>query len=130
MGAQASQNLWSLNQADVQPACRVQPRSPQDVARILATVRTISCRFAVLGGGTSPFKGASNAEDGVTIDLSLMNSIELLDEGPPKLRVGAGNVWQDVYRYLGPRGMYAVGTRNSLTGVVGSILGGERRNSF
>ena len=55
-----------------------------------------------------------------------MKSIELLvDKEPPKLKVGGGAVWQDVYRRLGSEGLSAVGTRNSLTGVVGSILGGK-----
>jgi hypothetical protein len=34
-------------------------------------------------------------------------------------------LWADVYRYLDPLDLSAAGTRNSLTGVVGSILGGK-----
>ena len=95
-------------------------------ARILTTIRAYACRFAILGGGASPFKGASNSEDGVTLDLSRMKHIELLEgNAPPKLKVEAGAVWQEVYHYLRPRRLYAVGTRSSLPGVVGSILGGK-----
>jgi FAD/FMN-containing dehydrogenase len=54
-----------------------------------------------------------------------LNSIDFVEDEKSAIRVGAGNVWADVYRELDPWGMSATGTRNSLTGVVGSILGGE-----
>ncbi|KAI9752324.1 MAG: hypothetical protein M4579_005667 [Chaenotheca gracillima] len=121
----AKRDLWSLFQAQVSPQCRVEPRSAQDVADALSVARTHGCNFAVLGGGTSPFRGASSAEGGITIDLCRMRSIDFLDSEPGLVYVAAGNRWADVYRVLDARNLSATGTRNSLTGVVGSILGGE-----
>jgi len=82
-------------------------------------------QFAVLGGGTSPFLEASNAQDGVTIDLALMNSVTLIRDDKLTLEVGGGALWADVYRQLDARNLSASGTRSSLPGVAGSILGGK-----
>jgi len=117
--------LWSLFQSNVVPQCRVQPVSTTEISDVLKAVRERRCKFAVLGGGTSPFLEASNAQDGVTIDLGLMNSVTLIRDDKLTLEVGGGALWADVYRELDPRNLSASGTRNSLTGVVGSILGGK-----
>jgi len=124
--AAAKIGLWSQFQAQVTPRCRVQPLNAREVADILDIVRRKACHFAVLGGGTSPFRGGSNAEGGATIDLALMKGIKLLElDGQGAVRVGGGAVWADVYRELDPFNLSSTGTRNSLTGVVGSILGGD-----
>ena len=120
----AKLELWSLFQGQTSPQCTVRPRGAGDVASVLAIAREQACHFAVLGGGTSPFKGASNAEGGITIDMSLLKNIEL-DPDSMEIAVGGGSLWADVYRFLDPRNLSATGTRNSLTGVVGSVLGGE-----
>jgi FAD/FMN-containing dehydrogenase len=91
----------------------------------LGVARSHSCQFAVLGGGTSPFAGASNIDGGITIDLSLLRSLSARDSQSLLIDVGGGNLWTDVYRFLDARNLSAVGTRNSLTGVAGSILGGK-----
>ena len=112
-------------QAEAVPQCTVQPRRAQEVANALGVVRKHGCKFAVLGGGTSPFRGASNAHGGVTFDLRRMNNIEFSDPEALLLSVGGGTLWADVYSYLDPRNLSATGTRNSLTGVAGSVLGGK-----
>lgn len=56
--------------------------------------------------------------------MQRMKSVQLVDNDLLHVKVGAGAVWADVYRELDPRNMSATGTRNSLTGVTGSILGG------
>jgi hypothetical protein len=103
----------------------VQPYNAQDIAIALGVVRRFGCHFAVFGGGTSPFKGASNAHNGVTIDLYALNKVKFTNAEKTHVRVGGGAIWADVYRYLDPKNMSAVGTRNSLTGVAGSIIGGK-----
>lgn len=122
----AASKLWSNFQAGVRPQCRVEPSTVEEVAHVLGVVRRKSCRFAVLGGGKSPFKGSSNAEKGITIDLQRLNSVRLHDlaSASPYVTVGGGALWTDVYAALEPYNMYAVGTRASFTGVAGSILGG------
>lgn len=91
---------------------------------ILNVSKAYQCHFAVLAGGTSPFRHASNSEGGITIDMRRMKSVQLIDEDLLHVKVGAGAVWADVYRELDQRNMSATGTRNSLTGVTGSVLGG------
>lgn len=114
----------------MQPLCRVEPEDSADVAEVLTIVRHYDCHFAVLGGGTSPFKGASSAIQGVTIDMRRMRNVTLIDNGKLEVRVGGGSRWADVYRTLDPFNMSATGTSNSLTGVVGSILGGKLLKNF
>ena len=118
--------LWSLFQAETSPKCTVRPRGTEDVASILAIAREHSCHFAILGGRRSPFKGASNAEGGITIDMTLLKYLDLHSD-LMQITVGGGSLWADVYSFLDPRNLSATGTRNSLTGVAGSVLGGERR---
>jgi FAD/FMN-containing dehydrogenase len=127
VGSEAQKSLWSNFQAEASPSCRILPTSAHDVAAALQVIRSNSCQFAVLGGGTSPFKGASNAIGGVTLDMSLLNSIDIQQDALAtdlSIQVGAGCRWADVYGALDARNLSATGTRNSLTGVVGSILGG------
>ena len=124
-GEAAKIELWSLFQSQSCPRCTVRPQQAKDVADILSIARAHDCHFAVLGGGTSPFKGASNAEGGITIDMSLMKTIEL-DEQSMQITVGGGTLWADVYRTLDTKNLSSTGTRNSLTGVAGSILGGKK----
>ncbi|KAH8821358.1 hypothetical protein F5884DRAFT_827612 [Xylogone sp. PMI_703] len=123
-GTAARFDLWSNFQAEVVPQCRVEPQNASDVAKILAVAKVHWCHFAVLAGGTSPFRYASNADGGITIDMRRMKSVQIVDDQLLHVKVGAGAIWADVYRELDPRNMSATGTRNSLTGVTGSILGG------
>lgn len=125
-GDEATSDMWSLFQANVHPACRVAPKTSEEIASVLKVVVEHSCTFAVLGGGTSPFAGVSNAQDGVTIDLQRFQWVQFTDTNSTAfVDVGGGARWADVYEFLGPLELSAAGTRNSLTGVVGSILGGE-----
>jgi FAD/FMN-containing dehydrogenase len=117
--------LWSNFQAQVQPICRIEPRDSQDVEVILSAARLYECHFAVLGGGTSPFRLASNAARGITIDMRRIKEVSFVDGNDSQITVGAGSLWSEVYQALQPRNMSATGTRNSLVGVVGSILGGK-----
>jgi len=69
------------------------------------------------------FKGASNAEGGITIDLKKLNGIEV-EEDEKTTKIGTGNRWGEVYSMLEPRGLSVVGGRASDVGVGGFILGG------
>lgn len=53
-----------------------------------------------------------------------MKEVSLIRGDTPSLRAGGGVVWADVYLVLDALKLSATGTRNSLTGVVGSVLGG------
>lgn len=64
------QNLyWSINN-QLNPWCIVQPEDTAEVASALkALVDTENCKFAVRSGGHTPYTGANNINEGVTIDL-------------------------------------------------------------
>jgi hypothetical protein len=74
-------------------------------------------------GGHGAFKGASNIEGGMTIDLSLLNEITV-SEDETTTHIGPGNRWLDVYSYLDTRKLSVVGGRVAEIGVGGLILGG------
>lgn len=82
----------------------------------------MQCKFAVKGGGHAAFKGASNIEDGVAVDLVNLNQITVRPD-QKQTSVGPGNRWMDVYSKLEPMGLTVIGGRVSDIGS-GLILGG------
>ena len=67
--------------------------------------------------------GSANIEDGVTIDLSALDHVEVVaDEKVTK--VGAGARWGDVYLKLDAMNLSVVGGRVYDVGVAGLTLGG------
>ena len=85
--------------------------------------RVTNCQFAVKSGGHAAFAGASNIEDGVTIDLGNLNSISLSSD-KSQASIGTGNTWYDVYTYLQPKGVTVIGGRVSAIGTGGLTTGG------
>lgn len=86
-------------------------------------LRVTNCKFAVKSGGHAAFSGASNIDDGLTIDLSKLNKVSLSSD-KTQASIGAGSVWYDVYSYLTPKGLTVIGGRVSAIGVGGLTLGG------
>ena len=73
--------------------------------------------------------GAANIQDGVTMDLSEMNMVEI--SGDQKVTgVGPGARWHDVYSKLDELGLSVVGGRVSDVGVAGLTLGGNHSIGF
>ncbi|KXT15390.1 hypothetical protein AC579_2219 [Pseudocercospora musae] len=116
-------DFWSAFQAEVSPACFVTPTCPGEVAQVLGILKDTQCRFAVKSGGHAAFAQASNVDDGVTILLKELHTLEL-DRNAGIVRVGTGNLWIDVYAYLTPKNLSVVGGRVTGIGVGGLILGG------
>lgn len=87
------------------------------------TFRVTQCKFAVKSGGHAAFAGASNIDNGVTIDLINLNQISLSSD-KTQVSVGPGNVWYDVYNHLQPHNVTVIGGRVSAIGVGGLTLGG------
>jgi FAD/FMN-containing dehydrogenase len=67
--------------------------------------------------------GAANIQEGVTIDMSAMASVEV-SEDRKVVKVGAGARWGDVYRKLEVMGLGVSGGRVADVGVAGLIIGG------
>lgn len=80
------------------------------------------CTFAVRGGGHGALKGLANVQDGVTIDLRGLNSIEPL-ENNSIVAVGSGQSVGNVYTALQPLGIAVSSGRSYDVGVGGSTLG-------
>lgn len=120
-------SYFDVKQQSITPACILQPRTSQDVALAVTlltdTSASQSCKFAIRSGGHTPIAGASNIEDGVTIDLKYMNTVEY-DAENKLARVGAGATWNDVFTTLEPLGVITTGGRSSSVGVGGLTLGG------
>ena len=81
------------------------------------------CQFAVKSGGHGMFTGASNIQQGITIDLLNLNQITVSSD-KTQVSVGAGNRWYDVYTKLDPMGISVIGGRVAGIGVGGLTLGG------
>ncbi|KAL1593578.1 hypothetical protein SLS59_009275 [Nothophoma quercina] len=81
-------------------------------------------RFAVRGGGHMPIPGYNGIDNtGILLSSSNLTTLAL---SPDKftVSVGPGNRWRDVYSYLAPSNLTAVGGRVGHVGVPGLLLGG------
>ena len=116
-------SYWSNLQAETLPACRVEPVTANDVSASLLITKFFGCPFAVKSGGHAAFKGASNIDGGLTIDLVNLNVIHVSNDNS-LTEVGAGNRWIDVYMHLDPLQLSVVGGRVADIGVGGLTLGG------
>ena len=72
-----SDKSYFFQQARLSPKCIVRPTSAQDVCLIVKNLAQTGAKAAVRGGGHTPFAGAANIENAVTIDLSGMNTVTL-----------------------------------------------------
>lgn len=115
---------WSVQQAEVTPACRVDVSSAKDISITIQISKLTQCPFAVKGGGHAAFAGASSIEDGILINLAKLNTVALSSDRTVT-QVGPGNNWYDVYRQLDPLGLSVVGGREAGVGVAGLLLGGK-----
>lgn len=71
-----------------------------------------------------PIPGYNGIDDsGVLFSLSNMTTLSLSSDNSI-VSVGPGNRWRDVYAYLKPFGLAAVGGRVGHVGVSGLLLGG------
>jgi len=116
-------SYFALQQADSQPSCRVSPTTPSEVSLIMKTVTTNSCPFAVRSGGHMTWPG-SNVQGGVTLDLRLLNNIDI-DEKQGVAGLGPGSKWKTVYSAMEQYNLTAVGGRLPDVGVGGFLLGGK-----
>lgn len=100
------------------------PVSAEDVSDAVKIITQHDCIFAVKSGGHAIFSGASNAENGITLDLRHLNEISL-SEDQQTVSIGPGNRWGRVYTYLNQWNLTVTGGRDTHVGVAGFLLGGE-----
>jgi hypothetical protein len=107
------------------PICILQPTSSLDVSTIVKELASFEppVQFAIRSGGHSPVSGAANIANGITIDLSLMNSINLSSD-KRIVSVGGGAEWSHIYSKLVNYNLSVVGGRDTGVGVGGFLTGG------
>ncbi|KAF1850327.1 FAD-binding domain-containing protein [Cucurbitaria berberidis CBS 394.84] len=122
-------SYWSVS-AQLTPGCIVQPTSTEEVSLALKTLSgygASDCQFAVRSGGHTTWAGSNNIDNGLTIDLGLMNTTTY-NEAENLAKIQPGNRWGMVYGALEPHGVTVGGGRASSVGVAGFLTGGG--NSF
>ncbi|KAK6220275.1 FAD binding domain-containing protein [Colletotrichum tabaci] len=114
---------WSAR-AYANPACVFVPQNAQQVSFAVTTLTLSLTKFAVRGGGHMPVVGYNSiGSSGVLLSTSNLTTLALSGD-KSTVSVGAGLRWRDVYSYLSPSGLAAVGGRIGGVGVSGLLLGG------
>lgn len=107
---------------DQRPAAIVQARCVEDVQRSVSVAADAGALLAVRGGGHS-FPGHSTCDEGIVLDLSGLNQVEI-QATRGTARVGGGALLSDVDRASMERGLVVPAGVVSHTGVGGLTLGG------
>lgn len=106
------------------PACVFVPRNAQQVSLAVTTMTLTLSKFAVRGGGHMPIPGYNGIDsNGILLSASNLTGL-VLSTDKSTVSVGPGNRWGDVYTYLAPSNLAAVGGRVGHVGVPGLLLGG------
>ncbi|CCF34019.1 FAD binding domain-containing protein [Colletotrichum higginsianum] len=106
------------------PRCIFAPTNAELMSLAVKVLRKTNVPFALRGGGHMPIAGSNNI-DSTGILLSSSNLKQLrLSRDKSTVFVEPGNDWGDVYRFLDPHGLSAVGGRLGIVGVPGFLLGG------
>ena len=122
-------SYYSLQEAEISPACIVKPINANEVAKAVEALDSVyessshSAPFAVRGGGHTAWAGSASIEGSAVIDMTSINEVTV---NPDRTitSVGAGAKWSDVYSYLDPMNLAVVGGRAAQVGVGGLTLGG------
>ncbi|KAL6238475.1 hypothetical protein BDW75DRAFT_201416 [Aspergillus navahoensis] len=109
----------------LRPGCIFRPSNTSEVSQFvkLMTADKRRPQFAVRGGGHTLWTGAANIGPGITVDMRLMDHVEL-SEDKKIARIGGGAVWDHVYPQLVPHGLTVMGGRIPGIGVGGFASGG------
>jgi FAD/FMN-containing dehydrogenase len=120
-GYDTARALWN-GSFDRHPAVIACCRSSADVAAAIGFAEANGLEISVRGGAHS-FSGASAGDDGLTIHLGAMSSVQVDPDGR-RARVGGGATWGDVDAATQEHGLAVTGGVLSDTGVGGLTLGG------
>ncbi|KAL7924684.1 FAD-binding domain-containing protein [Trichoderma austrokoningii] len=127
--ASSNASYFAQQESQLRPVAVISPTTAEDVA---ATVRLLASaedqhgqpvRLAIRSGGHAVDAGAANVDDGVTIDLSRLNSIEVSADRKT-VAIGPGATWGQVYDKLSAISLSVAGSRSAPVGVGGLTLGG------
>lgn len=105
------------------PALVVRPRDTSGIAVALRHAVANDLLVSVRSGGHGEPGFGTNA-GGLVIDMSLINTVQVLDSRRRVVRVGSGATWTDVARALHPHGLSLTSGDTGSVGVGGLTLGG------
>lgn len=106
---------------DRHPALIARCNTPEDVVAAVNFAREHDLEVAVRGGGHSA-PGYATCDDGIVIDLSPMNKVEV-DPEAKTARAEAGTTWGEFDAATQEHGLAVTGGRFSTTGIAGLTLG-------
>jgi FAD/FMN-containing dehydrogenase len=110
--------------------CIIRLQDTVEVALALGIVSYFQCQFAVRSGGHKPSPGSGSiGENGILLDLKLMNTISLSGDRRTAI-IEPGATWDQVYTVLEKDELNVVGGRVAGVGVGGLILGGILTTPF
>ncbi|KAJ5520276.1 hypothetical protein N7463_000729 [Penicillium fimorum] len=118
-------SYFSGQERALSPGCIFRPTDTSEVSQFvkLVTSDDYKTNFAVRGGGHTLWTGAANIDSGITVDMRLINQVEL-SEDHKIVRIGGGAVWDHAYEKLVPYNLTVMGGRIPGIGVGGFATGG------
>src|SRR3954470_15632905 len=116
-----SRAIWN-GAHDRKPALIIRCRGVADVLKAVEFARSEGLPIAVRGGGHS-VAGFSTVDDGLVLDLSLMNAVHV-DPDRRTVTAQGGCLWSDVDAEAQAFGLAVTGGLVSTTGIAGFTLGG------
>lgn len=123
-------SYFSKQEEEISPGCIVKPLNTEDVAAAVKALASVyesshgSAKFAVKGGGHTPWAGSASIQGGAVVDMTSIKAVTL-NSDRNVTSVGGGARWSDVYSYLEPEKLAVSGGRAAQVGVGGLTLGGS-----
>jgi FAD/FMN-containing dehydrogenase len=120
-GYDEARTVWNA-EIDRRPAVIARPTSASQVSAAVKFARSSGLEISVRGGSHN-YAGRAVCDDGLMIDLSRMNGVEV-DAQTRRARAGGGATWADFDAATQVHGLACTGGVISHTGVGGLTLGG------
>ncbi|KPI40317.1 Bifunctional solanapyrone synthase [Cyphellophora attinorum] len=119
----ARQGSYLAQNAALNPACVLQPRTAEDVSQVMRAIADTGINFAVRSGGCVLWPGGSSIADGVTIDLGAMGDV-IYNSSTRIASLQPGSNWGEVYKEMEKHCVMVAGARDVAVGVGGFLTGG------
>jgi len=100
----------------------VRPETTEEVSGIVKVANKYKLRMVPRGGGAD-LVGGSTTEEGILIDMTRMNKLEVVNKDDYYIIVGVGITWGDLLSQLLPQG-YTPGVTGPGSGYAATIGGG------
>jgi FAD/FMN-containing dehydrogenase len=104
-----------------EPAVVLRPRTPEEVAASIHHARTEGIPLAIRSGGHNAL-GFGNVDDGVVLDVSRLDQVDVLGGG--RVRIGAGASWGPAASALAEHGLAITSGDTASVGVGGLTQAG------